>query len=878
MTAGPERLAAALADRYRIERELGRGGMAIVYLAQDLRHDRKVALKVLRPELAAAIGAERFLAEIRTTAALQHPHILPLFDSGAADGFLFYVMPFVQGETVRDRLQREKQLPVGEAVRIATEVAAALDYAHRHGVIHRDIKPENILLHDGSALVADFGIALAASTADGVRMTETGMSLGTPSYMSPEQAAGEREITARSDVYALGCVLYEMLLGEPPFTGPTIQATVAKVLGEKPAGIVARRERVPIEVEDAVLTALEKLPADRFASAGEFAAALQGQVAHSTTQYRRLTTVASRDGARWRRAALALAALTVVATAAAVRGWLRPAPEPVLRLSVPAPAGTTFLEHPEWPALSPDGATVVFAAESDGVSRLYRRPVNGFRTEAIEGSEGATYPFFSPDGAWVGFYTRSRQIKKVPLEGGQPIAVTEVPFWSSGAAWRHNGTIVVVSDSRGLYAVSDRGGVLAPLTTPDSAAGEYSHTAPQELGDGRLLFTVAAGRSDPKAYLAIMEAGTDQWRRLPEGGGGVYVEPGFLVSVTGGDRTAVRYDLSSGRVTGAPVPVLEGASLASGEGISVALNVNDRGDVAYYTFPKIRERYLVRVDRSGQATRVATEAGPYRHPRISPDGTRLAVTRRQEIWVLDLRSGAWTRLTRTPDFTEPQWSPDGRRILHSVFQQATGYAGLAWRNADGSGDQHLVHSAMGDDWPSDWSADGRRVAVYGGPVGMNVSVVELDDTATLHPVTQMSGTAVARNARFSPDGRWLAYQSNETGRMQVYVVSYPDLGQKRPVSADGGTEPAWKPGGGELFYRNGASLMAVTIRTSPTLDVGAPRELFRGPFEEDVYGDRSYDVMPDGQHFLMFQSDPASAPELRVVRNWGAEIAATANR
>ncbi|MGE3618511.1 MAG: hypothetical protein AB7L66_21755, partial [Gemmatimonadales bacterium] len=374
------------------------------------------------------------------------------------------------------------------------------------------------------------------------------------------------------------------------------------------------------------------------------------------------------------------------------------------------------------------------------------------------------------------------------------------------------------------------------------------------------------------------EAGTDQWRRLPVGGGGVYVEPGFLVSVTGGDRTAVRYDLSSGRVTGAPVPVLEGASLASGEGISVALNVNDRGDVAYYTFPKIRERYLVRVDRSGQATRVATEAGPYRHPRISPDGTRLAVTRRQEIWVLDLRSGAWTRLTRTPDFTEPQWSPDGRRILHSVFQQATGYAGLAWRNADGSGDQHLVHSAMGDDWPSDWSADGRRVAVYGGPVGMNVSVVELDDTATLHPVTQMSGTAVARNARFSPDGRWLAYQSNETGRMQVYVVSYPDLGQKRPVSADGGTEPAWKPGGGELFYRNGASLMAVTIRTSPTLDVGAPRELFRGPFEEDVYGDRSYDVMPDGQHFLMFQSDPASAPELRVVRNWGAEIAATANR
>ena len=220
MTDPLSRLSAALADKYRIERELGAGGMATVYLAQDLKHDRKVALKVLRPELAAVIGAERFLSEIKTTANLQHPHILPLFDSGEADSFLFYVMPYVEGETVRDRISREKQLPVADAVRITTEVAAALDYAHRHGVIHRDIKPENILLHDGSALVADFGIALAASKAGGTRMTETGMSLGTPHYMSPEQAMGEREITARTDVYALGCVAYEMLMGEPPFTGP----------------------------------------------------------------------------------------------------------------------------------------------------------------------------------------------------------------------------------------------------------------------------------------------------------------------------------------------------------------------------------------------------------------------------------------------------------------------------------------------------------------------------------------------------------------------------------------------------------------------------------------------------------------------------------
>jgi serine/threonine protein kinase/Tol biopolymer transport system component len=284
MTEPVSSLQGALAERYRIERELGQGGMATVYLAQDLKHDRRVAIKVLRPELAAVIGAERFLREIKTIATLQHPHILGLIDSGEVNGTAYYVMPFVEGESLRDRLRREHQLPIADALRLAGEVAAALDYAHRHGVIHRDIKPENILLHDGSALVADFGIALAVTSAGGNRMTETGMSLGTPHYMSPEQAMGEREITARSDVYALGCVTYEMLTGDPPFIGSTAQAIIAKVMTEKPAGIRRQRERVPEEVEDAVLTALEKLPADRFATAAEFAAALNGRAGARTVR------------------------------------------------------------------------------------------------------------------------------------------------------------------------------------------------------------------------------------------------------------------------------------------------------------------------------------------------------------------------------------------------------------------------------------------------------------------------------------------------------------------------------------------------------------------------------------------------------------------
>ncbi|HEX5818959.1 MAG TPA: serine/threonine-protein kinase, partial [Gemmatimonadales bacterium] len=270
MTQSSQRLTAALSDRYRLERELGAGGMATVYLAEDLKHRRKVAIKVLHPELSAVIGGDRFLKEIELTASLQHPHILPLFDSGAADNLLYYVMPFVEGETLRGRLERERQLPLEDAVSIAQEVASALDYAHKRGVVHRDIKPENVLLQDGKALVADFGIALAVSNAGEGRLTQTGLSLGTPHYMSPEQAMGEREITPRSDVYALGAMTYEMLVGEPPFTGPSAQAIVAKVLTERPVPVTVHRDTVPAHVAATLHKALAKLPADRFGSAAEF--------------------------------------------------------------------------------------------------------------------------------------------------------------------------------------------------------------------------------------------------------------------------------------------------------------------------------------------------------------------------------------------------------------------------------------------------------------------------------------------------------------------------------------------------------------------------------------------------------------------------------
>ncbi|HET9132829.1 MAG TPA: serine/threonine-protein kinase, partial [Gemmatimonadales bacterium] len=320
-----DRLRTALADRYRLDRELGAGGMATVYLAHDLKHDRDVAIKVLHPDLGAALGAERFLSEIRTTARLQHPHILPLLDSGEADGLLYYVMPLVTGETLRARLERDRQLPVDEAIRTAREVADALGYAHGLGVIHRDIKPENILLQGGHALVADFGIALAVATAGGQRMTQTGLSLGTPQYMSPEQAMGERAIDARSDLYALGAVTYEMLVGEAPFTGPTVQAIVARLITEEPRAIAAQRKAVPEHVEAAVLRALEKLPADRFASAAEFAAAL-GNATSAVRTGTRTRAIPASAGSR--RTTMVLGAVAAIALAAAAFAWLRPEPAP----------------------------------------------------------------------------------------------------------------------------------------------------------------------------------------------------------------------------------------------------------------------------------------------------------------------------------------------------------------------------------------------------------------------------------------------------------------------------------------------------------------------------------------------------------------------
>ena len=403
-----ERLRGALNERYLIERELGAGGMATVYLAHDSRHDRDVAIKVLRPDLAAVIGAERFLAEIKTTANLQHPHILSLFDSGEIAGTVFYVMPFVAGESLRDRLSHAKQLPVDEALRIAREVADALAYAHARGIIHRDIKPENILLHGGHALVADFGIALAVSrTEGGSRMTETGMSLGTPHYMSPEQAMGEKDVAPSADIYALGCVLYEMLVGEPPFTGPTAQAIVAKLLTSDPVPVTTLRKTVPPHIDAALETALQKLPADRFESATAFAAALDNTMARTMASASARSTTKQRTTVGRAFARYAPWLLVVVAFGTGFFGWFRERAGPVSQFAVafPAQQAPAYSMVGTHVGVSPDGSFLVYSGDDSVGNRLVVKRNDELTVTSIPGTESGYDPFISPDGKEVGFVT-----------------------------------------------------------------------------------------------------------------------------------------------------------------------------------------------------------------------------------------------------------------------------------------------------------------------------------------------------------------------------------------------------------------------------------------------------------------------------------------
>ena len=850
--------------------------MATVYLAQDVKHDRQVAIKVLKPELAAVLGAERFVVEIKTTAALQHPHILPLFDSGSADGFLFYVMPYVQGETLRTKLDRETQLGIDEAVRIARDVADALDYAHRHGVIHRDIKPENILLHDGRPMVADFGIALALSAAAGGRMTETGMSLGTPHYMSPEQATADKEITGRSDIYSLGSVLFEMLTGNPPHTGSSAQQIIMKIIAEPVEPVTKYRKSVPPNVAAAVAKSLEKLPADRFESARAFAEALANPA---------FTTIrAAGAGGTGKSAGVsrgfwwATTAITALALGVAAWGWLRPVHDrPGMAVLFRLAGGSDVRVGNGRPAISPDGHTLVFSGVRGGAQMLFWRALDDSVFHPIPGTENAAAPFFSPDGTWIGFFAGAG-LQKVQLTSGTATTVSAMSV-ARGAAWGR-GDVILIGTPVQMLAVPAAGGTPRPVAPLDTAHGETSQRFPLALADGEtVLYTstqAGGGLSQTQIGVMLLSKGTTRLLDLP-GTTALAVLGDYLIYVNStGSLMAVPFDSRHARVTGAPVPVGDGVAVGNTGNAYAAISAS--GSLVYEAGTATSQ--IVLTDLHGRANVLVPDSKTFGHPRFSPDGKRLAIdvvtAASTDVWIYDVGSGISTRLTSEGNNSRPEWTPDGKQVLYMGTnhpEQKSGGAALWWQPSDGSGTAKVLQSHPRSSVNEGvFTPDGHMLAyrLNGGGVNEDLWYRQLEGDTTSKPIAATKFSEWA--PRFSPDGRWVAYTSDQSGTTEVYVQAFPALGARYPVSTGGGQTPIWAPDGRHIYYVANGQLSVATISTTPTFAVVARQPLFEGSYDFSVGVRANYDVAPDGQHLVLLKSTSVEG-RLLVVHNWKAQLA-----
>ena len=874
MTQQTDRLNAALTGRYTIERELGAGGMATVFLAEDLKHKRKVALKVLKPELGAVLGVERFLSEIKITANLQHPNLLPLFDSGEADGLLFYVMPFVEGETLRARIEREKQLPIDDAVRIATAVASALHYAHKAGVIHRDLKPENILLQSGQPVIADFGIALAVSRAGGQRVTESGLSLGTPQYMSPEQASADRAIDGRSDIYSLGALTYEMLTGEPPHTGSTAQAIISRIMTEAPRPIRTSRPMVPVHVEQAVHTALSKLPADRFSDAATFGAALQGE--RGALAFAPLVDATPRTRAH---SFLTWAAVVVVAVAAAFtvgKLSVRPPARRVLRFALKIPASQALLGRASVPVVfTPDGTAIVYVGRGPLGSQLYYRRLDKLEATPLPGTDGADTPTISPSGDWVAFRTGTRDadisgtmflsgfsFNKVSLHGGAPIPLSD--SLTVGTSWGADDAIFAGSRD-GLYRLSAVDGSRRRVSAVDSSNNAHGAFMPLVLPDGKhvLVWT----RPQP---------GVERLEMIRIADGNVTALDGDALNPIGTVEGYLVFGRSDGTLGVAPfdpartrsirdvIPVLEAPLTRQGGGAAASLSA--AGDLVYVTttdFSRLRH-----LDSRGRDIGGRLDDRNFNHPRVSPDGSKIVVAEatisRTDLWVHDLVSGVAQPLSSTGNASSPEWTSDGRRVVY-LLRPDQGPQEVWWMPADRSAAAERLIAMPVPISGAVLSPDDRYVVVQTGNINKRQDLYLVDLKSDRKPVP-LERTAFSEiQPAISPDGRWLAYTSNEAGATQIYVRPFPTNGAHVQVTTNGGREPRWTKDSRGIVFRRGDRFEKVQLATGASLTVMRRDSLFSG-----VYAD--YDLAADGSVWTLRPGN--SDAEIIVVMNWIGELKA----
>ncbi len=854
------RLTTALADRYKIERELGSGGMATVYLAEDLKHKRKVAVKVLRPELAAVLGAERFVQEITTTANLQHPNILPLFDSGTADGFLYYVMPFIDGETLRQKLDRETQLGIEEAVSITTAIADALDSAHQQGVIHRDIKPENILLHDGRPMVADFGIALAVSAAAGGRITETGLSLGTPHYMSPEQATAEKDLTNRSDVYSLGCVLYEMLTGEPPHTGASAQAIVMKIVTDEARPVTELRKSVPPHVAAATAKSLEKLAADRFESAAKFAEALTNPafVTPTTQAAPGVAAVTGGNARAW--TVTAFLALLLVASWVYLWPGGQARSEPILRASLLPPQGCRYtpVRESNLVQLSPVGRNLAYIATCDGVQSLWVRSLETNEARSLPGTAGASYPFWSPDGLSLGFFADAR-LKRADIESGAVRDLAAAPF-GRGGTWNQHGQILFAPDILGpLHLVPAEGGEAVQETGVEGDSTRNSHRVPQFMPDGRHYIYVGAGKM-MWGELRVVEP-----RQLLEIASNVMVSGEYLLYVNEGSLVARPFSPEKGEFQGNAISLLSGLEVWESRALG---DYSVSGDGSVLIYRELVEQYnrLAWLDPENAALEPLDQSGTSQ-VSVSPDGQTILSERytgpgqRYDVWLYHVASGQQTRLSSSSAVTWViTWAFGG---THVAFQDIE--ASVARVMAADRSEERTVRLSERDFLPTVWPK-GRTFAVGARQVvatGLDLLRARFDGDSVVTEVLYAT-SADEWGSSVSADGNWLSYYSNRTGRREIYITRLPDATAHWQVSRGGGTIAIWSRGGSTLYFIDASGqLMSSEIDTSQEVPaVGSPQQVPGSP--AGVYG---FDTAPDGRLLVIYDPGVATTP-LRLIENW----------
>jgi len=872
---------------YEILSPLGAGGMGEVYKARDTRLERTVAIKVLPAHVSPTVESrQRFEREAKTISQLSHPHICALHDVGREGEIEYLVMEYLEGETLADRLAKGP-LPLEQTLRFGVQIADALDKAHRQGIVHRDLKPANVMLTKSGVKLLDFGLAKGMVPASQqsaltalptqVGLTQEGTILGTFQYMAPEQLEG-KTADARTDIFAFGCVLYEMATGKKAFSGATQASLIGSILHAQPAAISAVAPATPPALDRIVRTCLAKDPEDRWQSAGDLARELrwigEGSAAGEAVSTPIRTPRASRE-----RLWMAAALVSFAALAATVYVWrsgARSSREPLpARFEIAAPAEGTFIGRP---AVSPDGRFVVTVIETGGPNRLWLRPLDAAAGTEVPGTEGTTTaPFWSPDSRSIGYFSDG-EVRRVEVSGGPPRTVTEA-LQPVGGTWSEDGVILFSADAgAGLYKVPASGGARSLVAKPEKEGVVYFKW-PRFLPDGKGFLFYAEGRSEGSGvYIGSLDS--KETTLVLDGRLAADYANGRLLYVRQGTLLAQPFDPTGAKLSGEPVALAEGVGFnepssnaffaASGNGV-VAFAAGGEG-----------ESQPTWYDRKGAALSTLGTPGSYDHPEISPDGKHLAIDRAEssgrDLWLMDLSRGTSTRLTFHPAFDwMPAWSPDGSRL--SFVSDRDGSANLYQKAANGLGGEERILGGEGRKHHLASSADGRFLAFQvtaerlgrGGPrssAGESTSDVwAMPLFGDRKPFPVLQTPFAETDPRFSPDGKWLSYASDETGRREVYVQSFPTGGGKWQISTAGGSDPRWRADGRELFYRSNRLLMAVPVSAGESFEAGTPVVLFDTKSGAHVFA-------PDasGERFLVLAPTGKEAPPMTVLLDWTARL------